>query len=594
MNINRLFRSKYSRILFICILSIAVLLIFVNGKIKFFSNGDKNNKILSLENSYIGKSEINGLYYAKRKDNKPDLYSTAYSNQMLRLLKLKFNEKTYNIILNNKQDDGSFKFSEPGYDDPIYTTYLSYLALEPKNITNKQIENTLLKYMQEDGSFLYKDSINISDNKEIINEKKIIYTYMSIYILTKAGVGTSKLSSTIDWLKRQMELSSIKQNITLYARLAETLSLIKSDLVLPAGSIKDNEIQSNIVKIINQNWDANKANDIEGIVILNSLGIINISDNDKEIIKLRCLKMLLNEFNDKQLSYQILNSYVQLKGDINEKDVKLLGEQILSEELVNGGVSNTINIGTPKETLMALVIMKENDNINDDKKLISNLNTLLDDVVNGKINRYDNADIYSLIASIKLLDGNNLNLTDSQKNFFINNMKPFIETNLTSQNWRDWFYAVKTLELINYKFNNNDLPKNYNLIINSISQDGFIKIASNKDENEILTTFIIDALASITENISKLEKLKLAMLNLSNTKEADEFVLKKRYYATMALLKMGIYPENIDETLKICDKLKYNMGYKATYNMADSDLQSTFQVINLKSIKKRKGADLYR
>ena len=586
-------RKALSIVILIFVFSIFTLLFSSRIKTSLLSFVNNNR---SFENFNVGKSDINGLYYTKRHDGKPDLYSTAYANQILKLLGLKFSEKTYNIILNNQKSDGTFRDSEASYDYPIFTTYLSYLVIDPKKVSNEQMKATILKYKQADGSFFDNDLSNSSDSQDEIIKMKITFTYMSLYILKERGVDLSNYNSTVEWLNNNITRENVKNNIKLCAKIAESLNLINHDLPVPLD-IFNSKIQDIISKISYSELDVNVINDLEGFAILNNIGIININNEDKDKIRIYCLNMISNDISDKQIVYQLINSYVKFKGNINKKEVISLSKKILAEELIGGGIigggiSGTNYLGSPKETLMTLVIMKENNNLQKDKHLNDTLKMLLVNFINEKESRLDNGDIYSLIASIKLL--NLVQLNDNQKNFIIKKMKPFLLTNLTTQNWRDWFYSVKTLELINYNFNDSDLPQNYNTLFNNLTKDGTILFSSNQNENEILNALIIDGLASITKNVKEIEKVRTSLINMVDTNKDDELVLKKRYYATVALIKLGSDPANIDETLNIAEEFKYNSGYKANKNMADSDLQSTFQVVNLRNIKNKKGADLYR
>lgn len=569
----------------ICFLIIAIFLVVIGYK-----ENHKVNSELTFESSYIGKSELNGLYYAKQKDEKPDLYATAYSNQILNLLGKNFSDKTYELF--NRQEDGSYKFNNlTYYDDPIYTTYLSYFGLGSNNIpNNKQVEDFLEKYKQKDGSFYYKLE-NIEETGGNLSEKKIVYTYMALYILKVSKADITSLTSTSNWIKQKINDKSVNNHMSLFSKLAKSLCFIEPDINYSRWHVDNNAFKLQLIEVLQCNYlNIDGINVIESLVELDSLGIYKLTDQQKKEIKSLLVKTLSTDISDKQSLYQAVNSYFKLEGNMKRGELKLLASKIKSEELPEGGISNITYIGTTRETLMALVIMKANNNYSEDHQLNDALITLLNNVVTGNEVHLDNADIYSLVACHKLLNLDSIN--SSQKEILIEKMKPFLKVILNEKTMRDWFYAVKTLELLDYKFVGTDLPENYNTFIYDTDKNGFINFSS--EQNELFNAFVFDGLASIMPDNENLNRFIPVLLSLTNISESDDLMLKKRYYSSTALYKMGVLPESINQTLKKAEKLKCNMGYKSNQKVKDADLQSTFQVINLKLMKMRKGDDLYR
>ncbi|QUI21627.1 hypothetical protein HZI73_04660 [Vallitalea pronyensis] len=76
---------------------------------------------------------------------------------------------------------------------------------------------------------------------------------------------------------------------------------------------------------------------------------------------------------DKQSIYQLLRAYKLLGGELCKHAILHTADKIKSSELLNGGISNTPYIGTPKETLMVLLIKSSRGALHVDDELQESL-----------------------------------------------------------------------------------------------------------------------------------------------------------------------------------------------------------------------------
>ncbi|QUI21628.1 hypothetical protein HZI73_04665 [Vallitalea pronyensis] len=163
-------------------------------------------------------------------------------------------------------------------------------------------------------------------------------------------------------------------------------------------------------------------------------------------------------------------------------------------------------------------------------------------------------------------------------------VKPFLGQDLSADNWRQWIYAVKTLELLKFKFYEEDLPSNYIQLVKNINKNRYMKISSS--HNAILNAIIIGGLLTISSCNNEIDHFKKILLDMNSVSHDDDFFLKKRSYATLALHKMGMDELEINQTLKMASGLQLSGGYKAYYKAKIVTCNQLFKYVCLQLINK--------
>lgn len=554
---------------------------------------EKNLSVSSIE-SNIDLSELvdrdsSGLFFAKTpQSNQFDLYTTAYGNNILEMIGESFSEKTYKYLKSMRQKDGTLKAPGINIDNPIENIYYSVLALGKERPNDLSIKETILRYREPDGSFYFAVG-NVKDERVLLHIK-LVQTKMAVFVLKRTCGDLVDLGSTSKWLFSLIDNDEIRGQPALLGVVIKTLSEIDPNNVkgLNLGSVNfplviDSFVNNNFPSVVD-------ISNLEGVMEINSLGLIKLADTDKIKIQNKCIELLKFEFSDEQTVCQLVNIFLKAGGDKQNSELKKVASNIKARELPQGGLAlNEQRIGTPQETFMVLRILQLSNNFKKDPMVINTLRTMLVDYLEDRTH-FDNSQLFSLLSVLKL---EKEEITQEQKNRLIEIVKPQLKFNLSIDNIQEWYYAVRMLELLGYKFDSNrDLPNNFEQILTKRSDEGFINFGANNDE--VLTAIFVDGISTISPGNAKLNIFKRPLTKLCSTGEEDNFVLYKRYYASIALARLEKLPENIDETIELLRLLRYKGGFKRHPSATYADLKSTFAAVNLLYYKKQKGVDCYR
>lgn len=539
---------------------------------------------------HMGKSLDNSLFYTKNKDGKMDIYNTAYANLILNKLGKTFSDVTYTKVNEYKQSDGSFQFDDCE-EDTITSNYLACLALEGYQNIDNVIVDEILALKQDDTSFLSVDNTYYGKDVE---KYEIEQTYMAIYMLKQACYEISEMRTTLNWLEGQLKkYSKVDEvdDLKYITYLIKTIKAFDKNRLYEININDEDLIESYISNIVdNKNVSLQDIDNIYYIAYLEKENLIYVSKSNKsDLLTLLEANMNTDILNMKAL-YEIIEAYTFLGNKLSDTEEECIQLSLLGSELNSGGLCNSSYIGTPRETLMVLAL-DENMYNEDEKDSLNNwMNVTLKSEFSGSERKWDNGDVYSMIALKHLLNQkieNSLSIKIS--------LKEEITGNLSESNWREWFYAVKTLQLLNYQFKKEDLPNNYKKMLINLDRHGYMKFSTNTDLNQLINAMVIDGLASMQQDYEDIYKFEKQLIEMSNTPIEDPYFLKKRYYSIIALMSLEKESFDISNTLELASLLKYNYGYKSDESASESDIQTTFQMKNLITILERaKNEEIFR
>jgi hypothetical protein len=183
---------------------------------------------------------------------------------------------------------------------------------------------------------------------------------------------------------------------------------------------------------------------------------------------------------------------------------------------------------------------------------------------------------------------NGKEISGTNKSACLEMAKEYMSKNVVDDNFREWYYAVNLLGILDYSFEESDLPKNTDELINSIKGIDIEQIENNDVNTLMYMGLLIDGLSTI--KLDLVDEIEEVIIKMANISCEYSYWFKVRYYAILSLEKTEHSTENTIEIvknfIKDSEKLKSGNWMKADESVDNVDIQSTFQYCMIKEIYK--------
>lgn len=504
----------------------------------------------------------NGLYASKNTNISPGIYDTSYAARILNMNGEELSKKTEEYFL--KQEN---VFADAEILSDLQKIYLlSWIV--PEAVTEEEI-NSLIENADNQTGYL----CSFLTGMEFGESEKIKETWMAVEILENCGkelpeeISQELVKNFGALLQQETDINHMFYEIEILKRLdaAEEIDGQKKKIEKVCSASIQNftaseELNEELLEEMYQVCCIYKLIDPE-----------ELSSEEKQDIREMCVGLLKDGALD--YDYQCLYESLVIADFLEDASgvMELKIEEIKEKELLEGGYSNVTYIGTAKESMMVNLLTQVYE-IEDMKNIKSNINEYFNQRIEEGQGDID--EIYSCAADIKLSGGS---LTEEQQNACLKIGRDYLGVEMTDDNFRMWFYAVKLLVCLDYDFKSSDLPVNTEELIKQI-KSGADNALESLDVNTLMyDAIMLDALASIDKSVVDEELIEI--LNKAAQMSVDKpYWFKVRYYAILALDNLECCSQElIHKAIEESAVLTHGEVVQADETTAQGDLQSTFQ-----------------